>query len=108
MAIIDKPLCIEFEDDGRIYFNSPGKNEWAELAKITELQLEERMTMLVGKVIKIEGFQLGNGTEVTLDMFKALDLPVLFFDELMTKWAQALTKRYAVKVEAEAKNETSP
>jgi hypothetical protein len=102
MAVIDKPLRVVI-DDGAVLFTPPLQNEWAELARLAELSVDQQIDLLVSKVVGVENFFYQAGQPVTAADVQAKLFPVTFYFALLKAWPHAVISAFRTEADA-AKN----
>ena len=106
MAIIDKPLRVVI-DDGAVSFSPPLQNEWADLAKLSDLTSDQQIDLLVSKVVGVENFFYESGAAVTVEDITAKRFPVTFYFALLREWPKAVVGAFKGEADS-AKNGSTP
>lgn len=86
---IDSDLVVTI-DEGKVYFTSPGLNEWAVILQMDNKPVEEQADILAAKVEKVENLYRKNGELVTVESLKEKNFPVSFFFLLKKRWIEAV------------------
>jgi hypothetical protein len=86
---IDADLEVAI-DTGKIFFEPPGLNEWAIVMEMDSKPIEEQATMLVEKILGVEGLVRKSGEVVTVESLKEKKFSSPFFYLLKRKWIDAV------------------
>lgn len=98
---ISKNLVVEYEG-AKFTFEAAGLNDWASIAKLGEVSIEQQVDIVLNKLQSAEGVEFEDGEVICLEEIKGKTLPGDFYTTLMKKWLEGVTGK--IKAEAETGN----